>query len=189
MNAVVIRKIYSLSYRLTILYRRFICLVFNPFVSIGRGTVIDSGVKLFPRMGGNIFIGNSCEIKTGALLQTYGGDIRIGNHSSINAYTIIHGGGNVDIGSHVRIAPQCMIVSFNHNFDSIDIFIDKQGKIQKGIKIEDDVWIGSGVRVLDGVTISKGCVIGAGSVVTKSTLPYSVYVGIPARMIRRRRLN
>lgn len=57
----------------------------------------------------------------------------------------------------------------------------------KGIIIEDDVWIGAGVKVLDGVTIAQGCVIGANSVVTKSTEPYGIYVGVPARKIKSRR--
>lgn len=57
----------------------------------------------------------------------------------------------------------------------------------KSIIIEDDVWIGAVVKVLDGVTIAQGCVIGANSVVTKSTEPYGIYVGIPARKIKSRR--
>jgi len=40
--------------------------------------------------------------------------------------------------------------------------------------------------VLDGVTIGKGAVIGAGAVVTKDIPPYSVAVGVPARVVRQR---
>jgi serine acetyltransferase len=54
------------------------------------------------------------------------------------------------------------------------------------ISIEDDVWIGSGAIVLSGVTIGRGSVVGAGSVVTKSIPPYSVAVGNPARVVKRR---
>jgi len=42
------------------------------------------------------------------------------------------------------------------------------------------------VIVLDGVNIANGSVIGAGSVVTKSTEPYGVYVGNPARKMKQR---
>lgn len=42
------------------------------------------------------------------------------------------------------------------------------------------------MRVLDGVTIGKGSVIGAGAVVTKSIPPYSIAVGVPAKVIGRR---
>jgi acetyltransferase-like isoleucine patch superfamily enzyme len=56
----------------------------------------------------------------------------------------------------------------------------------KGGVIEDDVWIGSNAIILHGVTIKRGSVIGAGSVVTKSTEPYSISVGNPARILRYR---
>jgi len=52
--------------------------------------------------------------------------------------------------------------------------------------IDDDVWLGAGVIVLNGVTIGRGAVIGAGAVVTKDVPPYSVAVGVPAVVVRRR---
>ena len=52
--------------------------------------------------------------------------------------------------------------------------------------IEDDCWIGSGVRILDGVTIGHGSIVGAGAVVTKSIPPYSVAVGVPAKVMSKR---
>jgi len=55
-----------------------------------------------------------------------------------------------------------------------------------GIIIEDDVWLGVGSTVLDGVTIGKGSVIGAGAVVTKDIPPYSIAVGVPAKVIKKR---
>lgn len=54
------------------------------------------------------------------------------------------------------------------------------------VKIGSDVWIGAGVMILDGVDIADGSVIAAGSIVTKSTEPFGIYVGAPARMIRKR---
>ncbi|MCX7595635.1 MAG: acyltransferase, partial [Fischerella sp.] len=62
----------------------------------------------------------------------------------------------------------------------------EQGVTCKGIIIEDDCWLGHGVTVLDGVTIGKGSVIGAGAVVTKDIPPYSVAVGIPAKVVKSR---
>ncbi|WP_417806940.1 acyltransferase [Thioclava sp.] len=52
--------------------------------------------------------------------------------------------------------------------------------------IEDDVWIGANCTILDDVRLAKGCVIGAGSVVSKSTEPFGIYGGVPARLIRLR---
>lgn len=40
------------------------------------------------------------------------------------------------------------------------------------------------VIILKGVTIGRGCTICAGSVVTKSTPPYAIIGGIPAKVIK-----
>lgn len=52
--------------------------------------------------------------------------------------------------------------------------------------IGSDVWIGGNVVILEGVTIGDGAIVGAGSVVTKDLPPYSISVGVPARVIRYR---
>ena len=51
------------------------------------------------------------------------------------------------------------------------------------VVIEDNVWIGEKVVILKGVRIGEGAVIGAGAIVTHDIPPYSVAVGIPARVI------
>lgn len=64
-----------------------------------------------------------------------------------------------------------------------------QDVTRKGIVIEDDCWLGHGVIVLDRVIIGKGSVIGADSVVTSDIPPYSVAVGVPAKIIKDRQAN
>ncbi len=46
--------------------------------------------------------------------------------------------------------------------------------------------IGTGVVVMPGVTLAEGTVVGANSLVTKSTEPWTVYVGSPARPVKSR---
>lgn len=41
------------------------------------------------------------------------------------------------------------------------------------------------VTIMPGVTIAKGCIIGAGTLVTEDTEENGIYVGIPARLIRK----
>ena len=52
--------------------------------------------------------------------------------------------------------------------------------------IGNDVWIGSGVSINRNVRIGNGCVIGAGAVITKDIEPYSIVVGVPGRVIKKR---
>lgn len=54
------------------------------------------------------------------------------------------------------------------------------------IVLEDDVWIGERAVILSGVTLRRGTVVAAGSVVTKSTEPYSIVGGAPAKHIKYR---
>lgn len=52
--------------------------------------------------------------------------------------------------------------------------------------IENDVWIGQNAVILPGVHISSGVIIGANSVVGTDISPYSIVVGNPARLLRKR---
>lgn len=115
-----------------------------------------------------------------------GGNIVIGDNSTINPCAIIYGQGDTIIGNGVRIAAHTVVVPSNHIYSDPNKYIYTQGLSKKGIKIEDDVWLGAGVKILDGVTIAKGCVIGANAVVTKDTEPLGIYVGIPAKKIKNR---
>ncbi len=47
--------------------------------------------------------------------------------------------------------------------------------------------LGTNCVVLPGVTLGEGSVVGANSLVTKSTEPWTIYVGSPARAIKIRR--
>jgi len=157
-----------------------------PRIYIGRGTLISPGVKFQRINGGSIQIGANCELYYGSLFLTYGGDIEIGDNSSVNQYCVLHGHGGLRIGNGVRIASHTVIIPANHNYHSLNIPIYQQGETREGITIEDDVWIGSNCTILDGVTIAGGCVIGAGAVVSKSTEPFGIYAGVPAKLVKRR---
>jgi acetyltransferase-like isoleucine patch superfamily enzyme len=52
--------------------------------------------------------------------------------------------------------------------------------------VGSDCWIGAGATILPGVRVGDGCVIGAGSIVTRDLEDFSIVVGSPARLVRRR---
>ena len=111
--------------------------------------------------------------------------ISIGDYSGIGERCVIQG--NVRIGSHVMMGPEVLIYTQNHNFSRVDIPMDEQGfSEEKQVVIEDDVWIGARVIILPGVKIGRGSVIGAGAVVSKSIPEYSVAVGNPAKVVKKR---
>ena len=122
----------------------------------------------------------------GAKLIPQQGFIRVGSNCTIQYGCLLYGVGGLEIGDDVRIAANTVITPMNHVFEDPAKPIRLQGETALGIQIGSDIWIGTGVKILDGVCIGDGCVIGAGSVVTKDIPPYSVAVGVPARVIGRR---
>ena len=60
---------------------------------------------------------------------------------------------------------------------------EKQLK-DKDVIVEEDCWIGARVTLLMGITCRRGTTIAAGAVVSKSTAPYSIVGGIPAKHIK-----
>ena len=182
------RILYGIKRRyLILLYeiRRFF-INLHPNIHVGKSTVIERGAVLSTRYGGSIVIGANCYISKYAHILTCGGNIRIGDYSTVNPLAMIYGQGGLNIGKGVRIATQTAILPSNHIFSDRDNYIFQQGLSKEGITIEDDVWIGAGVKILDGVILKRGCIIGANSVVTKSTTEYGIYVGSPARKIKER---
>ena len=54
----------------------------------------------------------------------------------------------------------------------------------KDVIVEEDVWIGCNVTLLSGAHIGRGSIVAAGAVVAKSTPPYAVIGGVPAKFIK-----
>lgn len=154
-------------------------------ISISNNTRIGSHSRIEAPKG-SVTIGNNCQIYRFSQILTYKAKITIGSFNSIHPFVAITGPGDVTIGSYVRIASGASIVAGSHVFDDPSIPIHKQGMRGKGITIEDDVWIGTNATILDGVIVAKGSIIGANSVVTKSTDPYKIYGGVPAKYIGKR---
>jgi acetyltransferase-like isoleucine patch superfamily enzyme len=104
--------------------------------------------------------------------------LSLGRYSVINANCRLDTRGGISIGEKVAISQDVIILTADHEKDSVDF----KGRVRKVI-IEDYVWIGTRAIILPGVRIQEGAVVGAGSTVTKDVEPYSVVAGIPARVI------
>ncbi|WP_026082672.1 acyltransferase [Mastigocladopsis repens] len=158
-------------------------------IEVGNGVYILQGVSINATGDPNnrVYLGNKVTLEHGvdirALKDTC---IYIDEGTFIGPYVCLAGPGNIKIGKRCLIAAHIGIFANNHIFDDPTQDIEDQGVTRQGIKIEDNCWLGHGVTVLDGVTIGKGSVIGAGAVVTKDIPPFSVAVGVPAKVIKSR---
>ncbi|PPS45532.1 hypothetical protein B1A85_04595 [Chroococcidiopsis sp. TS-821] len=157
-------------------------------IAIGNKVKIDRGVSLRNEgQNSTIRLGNSVKLDLGVVIKTHSNSvIEIGDCTYIGPYTCLSGK-SIKIGRDCRIASHLGIYANNHIFTDPNRKIKEQGSSYKGIVIEDDCWLASGVRIVDGVTIGQGSVIGAGAVVTKDIPPYSIAVGVPAKVIKSRK--
>jgi len=95
-------------------------------------------------------------------------------------------GDNVSIGlsthplHHVSLSP----VFLSHN-DSVKTKLARfDYRLNLTTIIQSDTWIGNGAYIKAGVTVAYGSVVGMNSVLTKSTSPYGIYAGNPAKLIK-----
>ena len=144
------------------LYNNLRISLLNKFLEIGKGCRIQS----------NIYVGD-------------GNNIVIGNNVRINDNCKLD---NVKIGDYVLIARRTQVLGKEHGYENVNKpMMLQEGRSKKQTIVEDDVWIGLNVIIMPGITISKGCIIAAGAVLTKSTEPYGIYGGVPAKLIKLRK--
>lgn len=136
----------------------------------------------------------------------------IGSNVYIPSDTIISGGGNIQLYDNVSFGVGTVLFATNarivikqwfvasHNLKIITgdherrvgrfcASITEKDKnhniaLDQDVIINEDVWCGMNVVILKGVIIGRGCTICAGAVVSKSTPPYSIIGGIPAKVIK-----
>ena len=98
-------------------------------------------------------------------------------------------GKDIEIGDDVMMGPNFTCYTSNHKFDRIDIPMNKQGTTPRTkLEIGSDVWIGCDVLLMPGGYIPNGSVVAARSVVTKRFTDYCVLGGVPAKVIKFRKL-
>ena len=123
-------------------------------------------IYLYAHDGGRLEVGDDCTVNTNVQFGAAGGKIVVGNH--------------------VMIAANVVLRAANHGMLRNGVPMDQQPQIGGVIRIGNDVWIGSNAVITSDVDIADGTVVGAGAVVTRSTEPYSIVAGVPARKIGQR---
>lgn len=152
-------------------------------VRIGNGCKFGGGVRIVATGHARIEIGNRCHLKSGTILNAYGGHIRIMDRVTIGEYCVVYGHGGIEIGCGTAIAPHVVITAQEHILDS-DFPIRFSGETAAGIRIGTNCLLSARSVVLDGVELGNRCVIGAGAVVTRSMPAGFVCFGVPCRPIK-----
>ena len=114
--------------------------------------------------------------------------ICIGDNVSIGDYNHITATKGIIISDGVLTGRFVTISDNNHgntDFESMHIRPENRQVVTKGeVTIGKNVWIGDKVTILSNVKIGEGSIIGANSVVTKDVPPFSIAVGVPAKVVK-----
>jgi len=166
---------------------------------MGEGSIMlaDARIINFQNDTAKIKVGNHSLIRGELLVNSYGGEIEIGDYSSIGENSRVWSASKVTIGNAVHVSHGVNIIDCNtHSLDPLERDAEykeilKSGKINKKgsigtepIIIEDFVWISFNATILKGVRIGKGAVIAANSVVLKDVEPFTLVGGVPAVKIK-----
>lgn len=137
------------------------------FIGIQRfspGVVVDVDKKSKLKFGKHVSMHSRCRI-----VSTCGGDLEIGDNTSLNVGCIVVSRYKVSIGKNIQFGPNVMIYDHDHIMSLQNG--TKGSAFNLGeVEIGDNTWIGAGTVILLGTHIGKNCVIGAGSVV-KGNVP------------------
>ncbi len=161
----------------------------NPqWITLGDGVSIEDDCTLIARSPQGIVLGDGATLKHRVYLDTEGteGSILVGKHVYIGTGCCLHGHRGLNIGDNSLLAQCITITPYSHHFDNPDQRIIEQGGHCKPVTIGRDCYLGMEVCVLYSGDVGDGSVVGSGSVVVHPIPPYSVAVGVPARVIRRR---
>ena len=145
------------------------------FLKILKNIKLGKNVKISPftniygcELKDNVFIGPFVEVQK---------NVTIGENSRVQSHSFICEG--VDIGKNVFIG---------HNVNTINDNLPKvnnENWVVEKIVIRDNVSIGTGSTIMGKVTIGENSIIGANSLVT-TDIPYNeVWVGSPAKFLRK----
>lgn len=156
------------------------------------------------------FIGEKVKISDKASIYNPE-SIVLGDHSRIDDFCVVSG--KVSIGKYCHVTPMCLVAGGTPGITLSDfctlaygvkVFAqsdDYSGStmanslVPKKFKneylaeviLERQVIVGAGSIIFPGVTIREGCAVGAMTLINKSTQPWGIYAGNPARRIKDRK--
>jgi len=148
--------------------------------------IADTAIIKQPQL---LEVGNHVAIDVGVYLST---ESIIGDYVHIAPYTVVIGGSKSKLvmGKFSGIAAGSKIVCGSDDFTKGMMNPQVPLKYKKTkfttITIKDFACVGVNCVIMPGVTLGEGSVIGAGSVVTKDTDPWTIYVGSPAKAVKKR---
>lgn len=155
--------------------------------SYGKNVLISRHACLYSPE--TISIGNNVRIDDFCILS---GNITLGSNIHIGAYCALYGAKGIIFEDNTGCSARTTIYSAMDDFSGEYLIGPMQPahltNVTGGVvRIEKCVQIAAHCLIFPNLTIGEGSVIGAFSLVTKKTKPWTVNVGIPAKVIKDRK--
>jgi acetyltransferase-like isoleucine patch superfamily enzyme len=154
------------------------------FKELGHNVLISRDAKFYSPE--TISIRNDVRIDDFCILS---GDIKIGSYVHIGAgTTFIAGKAGIEMEDFSQASHRVTIFAISDDFSGQSMIgpmvPSKYRNVMEGkVLLRKQTIIGSGSVVLPGVTVEEGSAIGAMTLLTRTTQPWKIYLGVPARMI------
>lgn len=157
------------------------------FKKIGENVQISRFVQFYSldqiEIGSNVRIDDFCILS---------GDIKLGDYIHIAAYCGLYGRGGIELKDFSTISSRVSIYSNSDDYSGETMtnptVPDKfKNVIYAKVIINKHCIIGSGTVILPGVEIGEGTAVGAISLCNKDIEEWSIYAGIPAKYIKKRK--
>jgi galactoside O-acetyltransferase len=139
---------------------------------------------------GQVSVGSHVVIDDFVFVQ--GGEgVKIASYVHLASFSSVTGGGQAQIGECTGVSSGARILTGTDLTDGSGLFGPLIPSALRAVqrsrtKLGRHVLVGANAVVLPGVTVGDGAVIGAGSVVTSDVPPWTINVGVPARVIKDR---
>ena len=137
--------------------------------NIGENTNIWQFVVILP----NALIGDNCNICAHCFIEN---DVKIGNNVTVKSGVYLWDG--LTIENNVQIGPNVTFTNDKYPRAKKDFILQRT-------TIKNNASIGAGSTILGGVTISENAMVGAGSLVTKDIPANELWLGSPAKFIKK----
>ena len=153
---------------------------------VGRGLRAEKGVHLrhLPHRGWRL--GDDVYLGVGVVLDVRNGaSLVLGDHVKLMHYVVVSVVESLTMEHHAQVGESATLRDNDHD-TARDVSMSVAPVVSRPTFVGADAWIARGVCVTSGSTIGAGAVVGANAVVRGEIPPYTVAVGVPARVVRDR---
>lgn len=158
------------------------------FKHVGKNVKVSKKASIYNHE--DIILGDNCRIDDFCVLS---GKIKLGRNVHIAVFCNLAGGEEgIEMEDFSGLAYFCNVFTRSDDYSggtltNPTVPNEYKNVTKAPVHIGRHVIVGTFSTIFPGVDVREGCSIGAYSLVTKSTKPWTIYFGIPAKPIKERK--